>query len=614
MRAVRTGASNSLALPPAAVRLGQLMVAAAFSFLIGGSALLMGSRLLFLGKAYPGVSAAGIPMAGMDRLQVEVALAGQLSYPRSGTILFTDGEHQWAARPIELGLTIDTAAMADRVMQIGREGPLLRQIQEQLGAWAAGRAIPVIAYFDQPTAQRYLTQLAEQIDRPQIEASLSLNGVEVQMRNGQIGREVNVPTTIGALTPVVTQMVDAQVPLVVDETPPLVLDASNQAQLAQEIVSRPLVITAPDAGPWSFDPPALADMLRINLIAQDGESHYQVGLDEGLLSTHLENLALQLKREPVNARFIFNDETRQLDLLEPAVSGRLLNVQASLTAINEGLLAGQHEIPLVFDWGKPTVGDDATAEDLGISEAVSVVSTYFSGSSSERRQNIATASGAFHGLLIPPGGILSMADVLGDISLDNGYAEALIIFGGRTIKGVGGGVCQVSTTLFRTAFFGGYEIIERHPHAYRVGYYEQGPNSPGPGFDATVFIPDVDFRFRNDTQYWLLSETYIYGDQLLWKFYSTSDGRQVDWSSSGPKHVEEAKKPIYRENPDLRKGKIKQVEWEADGMDVVVHRTVTRDGVLLHEDRIKTHYIPWRAVYEFGPGTNLPKNAKVEGD
>jgi vancomycin resistance protein YoaR len=614
MSSVRTRVSNSVALPPVAVRLGQLMMAAAFSFLVGGSALVVGSRLLYLGKAYPGVSAAGIPMAGMDRLQVEVALAEELSYPRSGAILFTDGERQWAARPVDLGLTINTAAMADRVLGIGREGSPFRQIQEQLGAWAGGRAIPIIAHFDQSTAQRYLTQLAEQIDRPQIEASLNLNGVEVQMRNGQIGRELDVPATIDALTPVVTQMVDAQLPLVVEETPPLVLDASNQAQLAQEIVSEPLVITAPDAGPWTFDPPALADMLRINLIVEDGGSHYQVGLDEGLLSTHLENLALQLKREPVNARFIFNDDTRQLDLLEPAVLGKQLNVQASLTAINEGLLAGQHEIPLVFDWREPAVGDDATAEDLGISEAVSVVSTYFSGSSSERRQNIATASGAFHGLLIPPGGILSMADVLGDISLDNGYAEALIIFGGRTIKGVGGGVCQVSTTLFRTAFFGGYEIIERHPHAYRVGYYEEGPNSPGPGFDATVFIPDVDFKFRNDTQYWLLSETYIYGDQLLWKFYSTSDGRQVDWRSSGPKHVEEAKKPIYRENPDLPKGKIKQVEWEADGMDVIVHRSVTRDGVLLHEDRIKTHYIPWRAVYEFGPGTNLPKNARVEGD
>ena len=105
-----------------------------------------------------------------------------------------------------------------------------------------------------------------------------------------------------------------------------------------------------------------------------------------------------------------------------------------------------------------------------------------------------------------------MADALGDVSLDTGYAEALIIFGDRTIKGVGGGVCQVSTTLFRTAFFGGYQIDERWFHAYRVKYYEQtasgGHDENLAGLDATVFAPQVDFRFTNDTPYWLLMETY----------------------------------------------------------------------------------------------------------
>jgi vancomycin resistance protein YoaR len=206
-----------------------------------------------------------------------------------------------------------------------------------------------------------------------------------------------------------------------------------------------------------------------------------------------------------------------------------------------------------------------------------------------------------------------MADALGDISLDNGYAEALIILGDRTIKGVGGGVCQVSTTLFRAVFFGGYEIVERHPHAYRVGYYEGGPGSPGPGLDATVFVPLVDFKFRNDTPSWLLMETYIYGNQLLWKFYSTSDGRTVQWSSHESNAVD-APKPLYKENSELDKDEIKKIDYEADGLDVVVYRTVTRDGETIHNDTIKTHYLPWRAIYEFGPGSDLPSNIEVEED
>ena len=89
-------------------------------------------------------------------------------------------------------------------------------------------------------------------------------------------------------------------------------------------------------------------------------------------------------------------------------------------------------------------------------------SSYFFGSSEARIQNIEKAASEFHGLLIPPGATFSMAANMGDISLDNGYTEALIIFNGRTIEGVGGGVCQVSTTLFRTAFFAGFPINERY--------------------------------------------------------------------------------------------------------------------------------------------------------
>lgn len=205
-----------------------------------------------------------------------------------------------------------------------------------------------------------------------------------------------------------------------------------------------------------------------------------------------------------------------------------------------------------------------------------------------------------------------MAEVLGDISLDNGYAEALIIYGDRTIEGVGGGVCQVSTTLFRTAFFGGYPILERYPHAYRVGYYEQtasGGYDPSlAGLDATVFVPVVDFKFKNDTPYYILMETYYDNVSLTWKFYSTSDGRTVEWHTSGLKNVTPPPEPVYNENPKLAKGEIKKVDYEVEGADVSIVRRVYRNGELYLEDNFVTHYVPWQAVYEYGPGTKIPKN------
>jgi vancomycin resistance protein YoaR len=436
------------------------------------------------------------------------------------------------------------------------------------------------------------------------------------MQHGQIGRELQIQAVLQELQGPIARMHDVDLTLKIEETSPVVLDATPAVESAREILSAPLTLTAEGEDSWTLEPDELAPMLTFILEESDAGAGYNVELDPELFRSFLEPLAPVLKRTPQNARFIFNDDTRQLDLLEQAVIGRSLDMDQTLESVNHGLNSGQHQVPVAFQLEQPLAGDDATVQELGISEAVSVVSTYFYGSSPERVQNIKTASGAFHGLLVAPGETLSMAEVLGDISLDNGYAEALIIFGDRTIKGVGGGVCQVSTTLFRAAFFGGYPIVERHPHAYRVGYYELtrygGRDESLAGLDATVFVPVVDFKFTNDTGSWLLLETYVYKDnQLQWKFYSTSDGRSVEWSSNQSNKVE-APDPLYKENKDLAKGKIKQIDYEADGLDVVVYRTVRRESETLYKDTFKTHYLPWRAIYEYGPGTKLPRDAKTE--
>jgi vancomycin resistance protein YoaR len=584
--------------------------AGAAAILIGFLFFILGVRLLAIGQALPGVHAGGLDVSGMNRQEIELALGNELTYAQTGLVVLRDGDRQWLAQPADLGVVIDTPTMASQALATGRQGSLLKRVEQQLTAWNEGVRIPPIVLFDQRAGSQYLRQLAAEINRPTVEARLQVDGTQVTATPGQIGRQLDIGSTLQSLKQPVSRMIDAQVELIVVEAPPVVLDAGQEAALATNLLSAPLQLTAETEVPLSLSPEQVAAMLRFEPIVEQGR--YAVRLDPALLRASLDPLAPDLARSPQNARFIFNDDTHQLDLLEPAVIGRQLNVGESVTAVNQGVEAGQHQIELVFDTSDPDVTSDATAEELGITENVVATSTYFSGSSAGRIQNIKTASAAFHGLLIAPGETLSMADILGDISLDTGYAEALIIYGDRTIKGVGGGVCQVSTTLFRAAFYGGYQIDERNPHAYRVLYYEQGPNSPGPGLDATVFVPLVDFKFTNDSDYWLLSETYVYGTQLLWKFYSTSDGRTVSWSSSGPKNVVDAPKPLYKENDDLDKGEIEKVDYEADGMDVVVTRTVERDGQVIHDDVIRTHYLPWRAIYEYGPGTELPKDAKTE--
>ena len=590
------------------------------SFLAGVILVLLGARLVYAGKALPGVYVGSYDVSGMSAEEIQIAVAAQLTYPQSGRLVLRDGANVWTSTPADLGAILDTPTMADRALAVGRTGDVSVRAGQQLAAWAEGVTLSPVLILDERVTTAYLDRVAAQLDRPTIEAGVVIQGREVQVQPGQVGRQLDRSASVEAIAAATGPMTDGVIDLPVREAPPAIMDASAQAALARELLAQPFSLTADNAGPWVFQPEELAGLIRFRRVDDGGAAQLVVGLDDAMLIPWLTNLSPEVEQAPENARFIFNDDTRQLDLLESAVIGRTLDVPASLDAIQLAAGQAQHSVPLLFQTTAPAVGDDATAEQLGITEnlllatyGVQGVSTYFSGSSPERIQNISLSAAQFHGLLVPPGATFSMGDYLGDVSLDNGYAEALIIFGNRTIKGVGGGVCQVSTTLFRAAFFGGYPIVERHPHAYRVGYYEQGTGSPGPGLDATVFEPLVDFKFTNDTPHWLLMETYIYGNQLLWKFYSTSDGRTVSWTSESDNEVK-APKTLYRENEDLPEGKIVQVDWSAKGLDVVVDRTVVRDGQVLFQDRIKTHYLPWRAIYEYGPGTDLPKDADTEED
>ena len=591
-----------------------LGIAAAFALLLLVNT---GYSLAFSGEVMPGVTMNGVSLSGYSIDEATALIASAPQYPENGRVLLTDGQKNWTVRPVELGFFLDAQASAQSAYKVGRQGSLFSRVAQR--AWMLKHDIPIqpVLLFNQPVGVNFLNTLGSQINQPLREASLALSGTEVQVVNGQSGRALDVASSLAAVAVQVQTMQDGVVPLHVLEAQPLILDATLPAELARGILSQSFKLTLPaglnsEDGPWRIQPEELATMLTFERVSNGSGAEIRVIINEPVMNAYLQTLRAETEVAPLNARFIFNDETGQLDLLEHAVIGRELNIEESVNAINQAVVSGAHEAVLVFDLNDPPVTDAKTGAELGITELVTAYTSYFRGSSPERVHNIETAAATFHGLLIPPGGVLSMSDVLGDISLDNGYAEALIILGDETITGVGGGVCQVSTTLFRTAFFAGFEILERHAHAYRVYYYEQnasGHDANLAGLDATVFVPLVDFKFRNDTDSWLLMETYPSrsNSSLTWKFYSTKDGRQVSYHSSGVTNIKKPLDPLYRENPELPKGTIDQVDWEVEGADVEVTRTVSLNGSILHSDRFFTRYEPWRDIFEYGPGTELPK-------
>ncbi len=597
------------------LQLGFALAAGFFAFFVVLFLLSIGYRVMYAGRIFPGVSVAGVDVSGMKLEDAAVKIQMELTYPYGGRIVFRDGANVWLETPARLGMVLDPTASARAAFDLGRSGGLFKSIDDQVAAMQGGVNVSPVTVFDQRVAHSYLQNLAVLVDRPVTEASLVINGLDVTSSPGQVGRRLNVDATLVYLSVQMQSFRDGEVPLVIIDTPPHVLDATPQAEAARRLLAAPFTLSIPEArandpGPWQIQPAELAPMLQVGRVKDvAGSDQYVVQVQPALIQPYLESIGGQINRPDRNARFIFSDETAQLQLIESAIVGLELDLPGSIAQMQSAVAAGQQSAFLAVNATKPQVDDDAVAAQLGITQLVATETSYFRGSSAARLQNIEAAAAKFHGLLVAPGATFSMGEYMGDISLDNGFAEALIIYGGKTIKGVGGGVCQVSTTLFRTVFFGGFPVAERHAHAYRVSYYEQRPGSGiDPrlaGLDATVYFPLVDFKFVNDTPYWLLMETYFNPTSysLTWKIYSTSDGRTVAWETTGPTEIVSPQDPVIQLNPDLGEEEIKQVEYAADGANISVDRIVyNADGKIRFVDKFQTFYEPWRAVCEYGPG------------
>jgi vancomycin resistance protein YoaR len=597
--------------------------------LISGFALFMliivtwtlGYQLLYAGRIFPGVSVAGVDLSGLKPSDAALKLNQKLSYPINGKILFRDGEKAWVATPAELGMVFDPSSSAETAYSLGRSGGIFGALSGQIRAGGFGIQVAPVIIFDQRVAYQYLSQISTQIDQPVVEAGLSLEGTNVVAQPGQVGRELKLDATLIYLGAQLQTFSDGEVPLVIQELQPQILDVNAQADAARQILSQPLTLMIPNAkggdpGPYVYNVQVLANLLGV----QRAQNGVQVVLNTTGLRDLLAPIKQQIDRSATDAKFIFNDDTRQLDLIEDSKVGRSMDMEASIKAINDALLRGEHNVNLSVAEAQPQVAGNMTGQQLGITELIWSETSYFYGSSDARIQNIKAAAGRFHGVLVAPGEVFSMGETMGDVSLESGFAEALIIYGGRTIKGVGGGVCQVSTTLFRGVFNAGFPIVERNPHAYRVSYYEMiasgAVDSNLAGLDATVYFPLVDFKFKNDSPYWILMETYVNesGRSLTWKFYSTKDGRSVTWETTGPTNVVPAPPPLYEENPELKKNQMKQIDYAANGADITVTRTVMKDGAVYFQDQITTHYQPWQAVCEYGPDSKDPKKLANENN
>ena len=580
--------------------------------------LLVAWQLVLRDRVVPGVHVGGVDLGGLTAAEAAAALNEEFAPLAETVYSLRDGERAWQARASELGLRIAIEDMLGRAFAPGHSGEALADIIAQSKAWIGGERQPMRLILDENVALDYLRDLATQINRDRQDASLGIVDGEAQVDAGVAGRRLNIPATLARLSATLRASGEgAEIELAVDESAPRRWHVEEAALRLGAALSGPAQLFASDRdggplGPWTVSPEQIRALLRVTLRDDGAGKRYDVSIEAEAFSAFLRSLAPGLIIMPVDGRFDFNPGTGELIALSPSRGGRELNIEKTIAQLEEAIFSRESRLaPMVFDYSLPRYHEGVSAAALGIKELVAEATTYYWGSTRNRRHNIEVGAGKLNGIIIAPGEAFAFNHHLGDITPEAGFVDGAVIFGARTVTGIGGGICQVSTTVFRAAFGGGFAITERNSHGYRVGYYEYA--GAGPGLDAAIWQPTSDMRFLNNTPHHLLIESEFMGakDALQFRFYSTGHWRTV---VEAPiiRDIVDAPPPRFEENRDLLAGHARQVDYAAQGADVWVYRNVyDRAGNLVKRDHAYTHYQPWRAVFEVAPGD--PRLAPEEG-
>jgi len=448
--------------------------------------------------------------------------------------------------------------------------------------------------YDNGALDKYLSDLSSQINKPFVPSELQIKSGSIVFTKGELGQEIDE----GLLKQdIISNLSNGQFDQKIDITLKSSGYLPNDTQIndtkerAKKLIGKSLILTNENNN-ITIDDKTLISWL-------DFQGDYQ----SSKIAEFTKNTAQSLKRDPVNAVFKFENnkvidfqpsvagiipqEKELADLIENSLNKLVDFEDKSITAV----IPIKSIDPLIKN------GD---VNNLGIKELLGRGVSTFHHSDSTRNMNIEKGSSIVNRVLVSPGETFSFIKNLGEVSLDAGFKKAYIIRAGKTELDVGGGICQVSTTLFRAMLDAGMDITARQNHAYRVSYYEEDSK---PGFDATVFIPNPDLKFINDTgHYVLVQNTFDLPNRTLtYEIYGTSDGRKASITNYRQWDAQPAPPSVNIDDPTLPLGKTVQDEHSIAGLKTAFDWTVTdSSGKILHQKTFQSVYSPWAAVYRHG--------------
>jgi vancomycin resistance protein YoaR len=556
------------------VRVQRSVVAAALLVIVA-SAL----GLVFAGspqRIAAGVRIDGVDVGGMKPADAEGLLERKAEALERVPVVFVAGSRRWRVSPAQLGVHADWATAVELARRHGDGFGPLRGFR-RIGVRVFGAEVVPPARVYDAALDFELTRFERAIDRAHRDAHLRLRGLEPIVVPGETGRRLDRSAAARVVVAALAGLARRPVPLPVRTDPPAVTarELAAAADQARVVLSQSVEMSWKGAT-WSISPWQLRQML---VVPRGATTTLTIG-GRGA-NRYFGGLARQLNRPARNAGFAISS-SGSVGII-PSRSGQILNVAGTaarlLAAASRPDDRVVHLLVTVDRPGRTT----QEARAMGIRRLVGSYETIYGGDAN-RIHNVQLVARLIDGHLIAPGATFSFNRATGARTAEKGFREAPVIINGELQTGLGGGVCQVSTTVFNAAYEAGLGITARTNHALYISHYPLGR-------DATVNYPDTDLRFVNDTKHWLLLRTFVGSYSLVVGLYGTPVHRRV--VSRARPLVETETPPVKRvPDPSLTEGETVVEDGGEPSRTTSVRRLVYTDGgKLLYDDTWYSSYV-----------------------
>jgi vancomycin resistance protein YoaR len=531
-----------------------------------------------------GTTIAGVDVGGMSAKEAASMLEQKATALATTPVPVHVAGHTFLIRQSDLGITVDwPRAVASARSSADGFGPIrgFRRLFQSL----FGVTVTPVAHADARQLALALDRIVGSVGRTPRNAAIVLHGLHPVVVDGRAGISIDRAAARRQLLARFAGLSRAPLVLALSPQPPQVTAAMLTGAVArvQTALSAPVVLESGDAtlrlGRWR-----LAGMLRL-----PSSGSQSISLGGKKADAFVAQLQKALNRGPKDATFAVSGSAVRI---VPDLPGRALNIPATAQNIVKAALSPTGRTALVVVQTSPAKRTVKDAQAMGVKELVSSYTTEFGGVAN-RIHNVELVSHLIDGTLIAPGSTFSFNGTTGDRNASKGFLEAPVIINGELTTGLGGGVCQVSTTVFNAAYEGGLDITARTNHALYISHYPQGR-------DATVNYPDVDLKFVNDTKAWLLLRTFVSSYSLTVNLYGTSPHRHVV-SETAPLVATGQPPTQWVKDSTLAKGTKVIVEAGSSPLSTSVHRKVyAADGKLIYDNVWSSHYVGEKRVIHIG--------------